>query len=613
MRKVEGKYAFGKAGPFVVNVLLFIFSGSLALNLARAIRLPFSNPYSISNLSNIDHFNPENNFVQILVAIVLTIGLFYFLQRLMSTREGLARIYIVIFLSFSLFLFALAPFSSGYYHKIDVFHQGEQLAPALALIHHEHLYSQIFFLHGAGEDAVIPALSFKFFGRSIGSYFFLIAILKLFSAVLFLMLINKLIKHKDLFMVVALWFFSNIYSTAVSFYNVRDIPVWISLFLTYRLIFSPRDSWRYWSLIFIQGVIGAGTFFYSLDRGIFLFFLNLILGMIILFMNYDRSHYSFSIKPWRPKLFYLSGFVVSYLLVFISALAVLGLVPFKAFLKMSFIDTPRYGGLLFGIPLPNIDSSGLLVWLPLIIFTLVILLAIEQLKPVWRRPTPNAVFTVLLIAFSLIFFRAASGRPDLGHIAYATPVMFITIFYILQSHIELLRAKWSLLIKNWALVLALALLVLTPSYSLLRLPSVNQRTTPDLANFWQLPSTKDEVWLSPEVKNVRNFILNNTTKNDGLFVFSNQPLYYYLTDLRNPTRFYITWFADPEPYTQEVLRALKAHPPKYIIYSTNTPVPYLYDTPDGVPMSVRLPEVNDWILKNYPSTTYVGQTTIRSR
>ena len=65
---------------------------------------------------------------------------------------------------------------------------------------------------------------------------------------------------------------------------------------------------------------------------------------------------------------------------------------------------------------------------------------------------------------------------------------------------------------------------------------------------------------------------------------------------------------DLQPYTDELLRDLKAHPPKYIIYKDG-----VYDSPDLVAMTERVPEVNEWILANYRPAQTFGKTELLER
>jgi hypothetical protein len=123
------------------------------------------------------------------------------------------------------------------------------------------------------------------------------------------------------------------------------------------------------------------------------------------------------------------------------------------------------------------------------------------------------------------------------------------------------------------------------------------------------PSRPDTYWYTQDVNEVTNYIKYNSKLDDALFVFSSDPIYYYSTKLKNPTRFYISWFADPNIFEEEALMDLKKTPPKFIIYESGS----YYDRPEFISMKERLPAINDWILKNYPNSKKINNATILYR
>jgi hypothetical protein len=123
------------------------------------------------------------------------------------------------------------------------------------------------------------------------------------------------------------------------------------------------------------------------------------------------------------------------------------------------------------------------------------------------------------------------------------------------------------------------------------------------------PSKPDSFWETEKVETVSDYIKNNSNSNDYLFVLSSDPIFYYTTARANPTRYSISWFADPAPLEDEMLQELKLNPPKLVLYESGT----YYDRPEFIPMKDRLPLVNRWIVENYKHSTSIDGAIILSR
>ena len=134
--------------------------------------------------------------------------------------------------------------------------------------------------------------------------------------------------------------------------------------------------------------------------------------------------------------------------------------------------------------------------------------------------------------------------------------------------------------------------------------------TPDIraqiSSYRQILSRPDEQWIDERTDQVRRYITKHSSKSDYIFAFTSNPIYYYLTNRKNPSRFYISWYADPQPLTDELLNDLKKNPPKLIIYKEATWMDY----PDNQTMQHRLPEVHQWMKENYKKSTTISNTEI---
>ncbi len=604
----KNPYALGAIGEVITKLGLLFVSFSLALNISRFFRLPYKNPYNISSPGNAIHFMPNNNYLRVIAVIGITIGLFYAFQWLFRKSNLLARLTLVGLFSLFVFFGFIAPSYSHFVGNVDVFHHGEQLGPGLAFYEGKTLFKDVFFLHGAGEDAVLPALSFHIFGKSIGSYYLLNGLLEGLSAAIFIFLIHVLIKQRDLFILALVWLTSTTYST---FYYVRDIFVWINILLVYLLFSRSMSVKKQLGVYFGVGVVSALAMFHSIDRGIYLLALDVFVVIATALLVEGKTQYELAPKAGLVlKAKKIVSLGVGYLIVYLAGLAYLRPAAFTEFLKMTLRTIPKFEGMMFDGPIANLDKDTLLFWIPIMVATLLTLILIKQVTKRQKKFDRPFAFAVVFLLFALVFLKGGTGMADTPHMAYATPVLFLCAFYIFSITIPKISWKGMRWTEVWPVFVAAALMFCLPTYNLLKIPAYNQVSTPLIKNFFRMYKQPDSYWLPQTVKDTRDYITSHSSPGDSVFVMSSQPIYYYLADRNNPSRFYITWFADPQPYTNEMLASLKKDPPKYIIYQTGN----YYDRPQFIPMTERVPEVNQWILDNYKhDQTLDGTVIIKSK
>lgn len=93
---------------------------------------------------------------------------------------------------------------------------------------------------------------------------------------------------------------------------------------------------------------------------------------------------------------------------------------------------------------------------------------------------------------------------------------------------------------------------------------------------------------------------------EGLFVYPYMPIYYFLTQTKNPTRF--SFFSPAMGTKQDEITALaelQAHTPEWMLYLQLTREEFLRVCPRGVGLDWRNELIEDWIAKNFrpvPST-----------
>lgn len=590
------------------NACLLIIAFFTSLTISQFIKVPFHNPYNISNPYNATGYSPDSNFYILFFVIVATITLFILLQRLYESKYAfLIKVLVIATLLVDYFLVQLV-LTYGYTAPdgiIDNFHAGEQLSAATAFMSGVPLYDHMFFLRGAGVDAVIPAIGLGLLGKTIGSFIMTADSLELLAQLSFFTLLAFLIKNPLKFTAVAVLLYI---SNATSLVQFRDITVWIViglLFLVFKLGIGAQL--RNAALVLI-GLFSGLTLYISIDRGLLLSVLAAVLALLLPFLRIDKGNkYSLGIKSWKINslvaLYPFTGLISGVLIPAVF----LGWGSFSTFIQMTFIDIPRYGGLLVSQPIPALFSDQLLFWAPVFVAGATGYLLYWLFRSTGSRQLNTLIPYSLIFIFAVLCLKAGSNRIHITKMASVTAplyliaiiVLFFATTYLLKYHRE--RAK--ILIPT---ALLATVLVTFSQLDFTKIMYTQNYTRAQIAAYKNIPKRSDDSWVAPETKKVKDYIISHTSKDDKIFAFTSNPMYYYLTDRQNASRFYVSWFADPQPYTNELLNELKQNKPKLIIYSDSS----WMDAPDTVSMAVRIPEVNEWILKNYLNKQVMGNTVL---
>lgn len=597
-------------GGYVVNVVNAYVAFVIAFLTSEAIHLPLHSTYNISNKFLATGYTPEVNFARTIWIAVVGAAVYLGLNWVVHHYPRLFRWLMALLISIGVLGAFLIPATNSFIGNVDTFQHGEQLSPGAAFDHGKHLYTDLFVLHGAGEDVLMPALALHLphtaWDGGIGSYYFVITTLETLSTFVFILFLARYIRSTAVFLVAAFWFIFSPYS---SFYYVRDLFVWTLLILLWYVFHSRFVRWRQAALLGIVGAIASAGIIYSIDRGIIGLFLTFCCMIFLLITDAPAKDGLLKLRlPRKLSHWFAPGYVaLGGLVVQGIFLLIIGFRAYKEFLIITFGIIPKYDGLLFNFPLPNASSTSYSLWLPVFLAIIGVLMLVQLIRSEYaaKRFSPHVLLATVLLATSIIYFRTGYGRPDTAHIAYSTPLLFATLFLLASTLWKYgLARDYSVL---WMpIVFAIALVfpannITTTSLSLF--PSINPQVGID---YLKLPRRSDSYWLPPNVAAVSDYIKSHTTSNDSIFVFTEQPIYYYLTGRNNPTRFYIPWFADPQPLTNEMLADLKRRPPRIIVYSSGTK----WDAPDGYTMSRMAPEVNTWIKAHYPTVVTIGSVTL---
>lgn len=594
-------FILAKIKGYGIQLWLFLLSFYTAALFFPLLHLKYTNPENIAGPIATASYNPNNNTLRFLFVIILTPLLYLFLNRVIAQQKWRYARYLVILIATASTFFAQTQLYFARFTNIDMFHDGEQLGVGSAIaLFNKKPFTDIFFLHGAFTDPYIAVASFKLFGYSISSFYLLNSLLIILTVFLFYLLLHILIRNNLLFFIASVFFYGAL--SLLSFFLGREIAPFVFILLLYGIT-KARIPTRIG--FFLVGFLGFVTFYIAVDRGLYLFITGLL--FTTLYCLFDSKFFLTPVKQSVPLLVRRWNYIAAWLLgtaaAILSGILLFGQRGFADFLHMTFIQIPKMSPLMFDYIYPKFTLDTLFpFWWPIIIITVLLIFVIKHFFKYRTVLDVDYLFVTILVIMAVIFYKSGLGRNELGHIAYIIHFSFLACFVVL----DYLLAREALTFNRLGLYGLSLLLFLTPFFNLKQVIQPPKYETFDVKIYFNLPTIEDNYWLTSEVEQVRDYIMQNTSKDDYVFDFTNQAAYYYLIQRQNPTNYYMVWFASPQTYQQQALAQLMAHKPKYIIYTSS----YWSNAIDNIGNVHRVPLINKWILENYTEDKVIESTKI---
>lgn len=177
-------------------------------------------------------------------------------------------------------------------------------------------------------------------------------------------------------------------------------------------------------------------------------------------------------------------------------------------------------------------------------------------------------------------------RSDVAHLAYIAALPYAAAAIVLYRCLTARpRASLAILIAPWAALFAMQ---------------------PQLAgSIMRLHTPVGEVRASAAEAPLLGELLSRVQPHQSLFVYPYKPLFYFLTQAENPTRYsYLAPGMMGDADSRLALRELQAHPPEWVLYLDLNQAEFERVFPSGKNFDAHFPALEDWIKANYrPSAT----------
>lgn len=231
--------------------------------------------------------------------------------------------------------------------------------------------------------------------------------------------------------------------------------------------------------------------------------------------------------------------------------------------------------------------AGASVWELPIRFCVVLCLALPALLPVvalvgsaalWRRERGEHFLYAALCVAALVI--STHPRSDVAHLAYIAALPYALAGIVLYWFVPARPRAWIVVFFGvWAAVFARQALA---------------------GGSRRIETPVGEVYASAGEAPAVSELLARVRPHQTLFVYPYKPLFYFLTQAENPSRFS---YLQPGLMTNDdaalVLSELKARPPDWILYLDLSQAEFDRVFPSGSSVAAHFPNLEHWIKANY--------------
>ena len=403
------------------------------------ISVAYSNPHEIIGEYSINSYSSFNDTLRYIIFICIPV-LFFFIIFLVRKNDknfnnltlkiflldtnfykiNYKKKNLILFILISVILFLLRDWTI---YPVQIFEDGMPLSGATIFEFGQKPWIDVYINTSFFYDMLNAKISWILTGfKTIGSYKFYIKFLNLISFILliyFLYEISKQINDE----IIKNQFF--VFSSISLFFILKDVDIWRDIPLVIFLISILRyiNSKSFYSILIIS-FLSIFTFFWSLDRGFFVFF-TLIPFLILILLNNKKEFIKFITIIF---LFFL-------ILIFFVGLNISN--SFIEHAKEIFTQHEIFNGLIHPTPFsdePNSTRATKSLLIIILNFIISILIIFSK-KNLFLNNT-KFIFLFFSIA-NFLLYKSALSRSDGGHIKVATYFSIILlviflIFFILQ-------------------------------------------------------------------------------------------------------------------------------------------------------------------------------------
>jgi hypothetical protein len=571
----------------IVLVLGAAIGAAVAALIAPQLRGFFAVPTGGVGATTVSHYPKGWDY-----AVIALLTSFSFLGALAATRVPSPReagrgwreapgegrsVLLVSTIVFLLMLFA----HDHPYSFMDMYHEGEHLAPASVYLDGGRPYKDVFVLHGLATDGGLDALVLGSSPSPLKTRR-LETVLDAVALALLVPIAAEVATTTFGFLGAALVGLCAVGAGLVPvFPYYRWIPLLIAVLAVLR---------RQWWVACLASTLGL---LWSVEIG--LYSIAATAAMLLLIRP----------KTWAPLVAVVAPFVV---LLAVKA-------DIHHFLVDSFVAIPRAADAIAALParpLTSFEWETARYYLPPVFYGLALVLALQA----WRRgDKERALQIAALTLFSIPAFRTAAGRCSWSHTRFGIPLLGIGVvaFVVEPAVLETIRTR-----RAWRI--ALLALVAIP-FALYFEIWFNITSTAKFIAGWRARQTHAGlvpyplprgrgIYTYPEnaadLAALDALVQRAVPRSEPMLDLSGERALYYLLDRRPAVRCADVGMLSPPAMTAEALQQLNAHPPPLVVLHGQKGM----DELDGIANRDRAPAIFAWVDAHYPRRVQAGRYTV---
>ncbi len=512
-------------------------------------------------------------------------------------------------------LLYLLYYSGGINGGIDMFHEGERLAPLNEMLRGGVPYRDIYIQHGLFENAFLARVGAALFGETLAGVRLMQRLLGPVGYIALYILGVQLYRGSWASALILVMIASG-HHTGVTARHTFGL-----LCAAMSVAALQQDGARRLWMIGASGLCAGFAFWHSAEIGMYSICAVGLFWTIRLFAKAETRD-----ERLRPVLFFSAGVAAG------LAPAALWLLRHGALddaVRNTYIQL-AYQLDTWGLPFPPLEralqpfkqhgllggwnefigSEPLRWYLPpaALIAAGAVLVRRAVQGGFWKH---EACVKGLLTALCLAaFFRTALGRSDGGHLVFGStffwPLLLLPLDRSAAGVWDALRAKRKLTARQWAWA-ALPILIAALYAGRVHRPvaAFQSRWNGMLQNQFNLPRAEEELTRAgpidlpddqvQQIQAVATFIQENTAPGERIFDFSSQGAYYFFADRPAATRYHQICYASAPELEREVINALEKDRTRLVLYKTGG----WFDTVDGIDSELRYPQIALYLCDNY--------------
>lgn len=557
-------------------------------------------------------------------------------------RIGLEYIVLPVFIY-------LLTYSGNIHGGIDLFHEGERLAPLNEMLHGGVPFRDVYVQHGLFQNAYLAWVAGQIFEPTLFGLRTMERILNPLGYVALYLLGLQVFRGRFLTAFLCMLIASGTEFSVSARHSLGLISfAFAANFLTLSQGRSKRSVLS-WKLLF-SGIFTSLAFWYSTEIG--LYSLGAI-GLFLVIYSLRRGEVTSPLRQSENEQVEEKGVkerlfpVISY-----SCGVLLGFLPVALyFLSHGALDDAiwnsyiqcRYQLATWGLAFPSLSgtltllssegwsafifSKGFRWYLPICIFLIVA--SYLTYRGLSGTHSANTMKLLLLLLGGVAFFRTALGRSDGGHLNFGATFLWLLCLLPLEGGIVSMfrailssfrgRTAWHNALKAaWVLIPTVIfcwyvgevhnpLSGFNGKWNRLRQnPFKQQVVSEELARAGAVDIPDDQV---QQIQKVVAYIQENTEPNENIFDFTSQGAYYFFANRPGVTRFHQVSYASTPAMQEEVIAALEQDKTRLVIFKTGG----WFDNVDGIRVEERHALIAAYLQENYEPAININNTEILLR